>query len=519
MTAPVATPLASTPTADKFARYVIEGLLAPWPGGNLVARPLSGALAATVTRVHALTGMLAGRTAPFDRWLSVLAGAPDGRLNGEALARQAADLVLSIANGVARPPASLAATALPPPAGSNPFPMPSPAPPLGGFTPPPSWDERTVLRALVQLAAVGAREVATLPPRLAVATAIAGTAVALPGVRSTRDVGNVVHPRLQQRYRSSYAPPNLVVTDRRVFGGIPPHRMPTTGRRLSEAIATAHPQLVTLYLSSFDQQLQRSIKRTDVTDLGRLANWEIKPVLSAPIGVMQEAWYRCAYNWMAGEFARQVPALAAELAPLSPGPPWELGLLGLIDVPPVDGQPAAAIPFSTMTLPGMVLYIVVSGPTMIELALLAALMLQLIEREAQRQLQAAAQALRAMLQALLEALEVIAKVVFELLRAVVAALVIAGLAAALILALPEAAVVVLVGGVVLFIIEQIRQRPEGPDTAAAATPITLDFPGVSVRLPAQDAGFFCAAAEFVGAGAFRALHDHVRASLGDVPVT
>ena len=81
--------------------------------------------------------------------------------------------------------------------------------------------------------------------------------------------------------------------------------------------------------------------------------------------------------------------------------------------------------------------------------------------------------------------------------------------------LPEQAVVVLVGGVVLYIIEQMRQRPEGADTVAARTPITLDFPGISVRLPAEDAGSFCAAAESVGAGAFRTLHDQVRASLGD----
>jgi hypothetical protein len=33
MTAPVATPLASTHTADKFARYVTEGILAPWQVG------------------------------------------------------------------------------------------------------------------------------------------------------------------------------------------------------------------------------------------------------------------------------------------------------------------------------------------------------------------------------------------------------------------------------------------------------------------------------------------------------
>ena len=90
MTAPVGTPLTSTLTADKFAQYVTEGILAPWPGGSMVARPLAGALAATVARVHALTGTLAGGAAPFDRWLGMLAGAPDGRLSGDALARQAA---------------------------------------------------------------------------------------------------------------------------------------------------------------------------------------------------------------------------------------------------------------------------------------------------------------------------------------------------------------------------------------------------------------------------------------------
>jgi hypothetical protein len=292
-----APPVASTLTADKFAQYVMDGIMAPWPGGRIVASPLARALAATVARVHTLTGTLAGRTVSFDRWLGVLAGVPDGRLNRDALARQAADVVLAIANRVARPPTSLAATALPAPAGGAPFPVPSAVTSiLGGFTPPPNWDEREVLRALVRLGSIGALELATLPQRLAVATAMSATTSVLPGIRSRVDVGKVVHPRLEGRYRENYAPPNLVVTDRRVFGGIPPHRMPATGRRLSETIASGHPQLVTLYLSSFDEELQRSGKRTDVTDFGRLANWEIKPVLSAPMGVIQEAWYRCAYN-------------------------------------------------------------------------------------------------------------------------------------------------------------------------------------------------------------------------------
>jgi hypothetical protein len=125
-----------------------------------------------------------------------------------------------------------------------------------------------------------------------------------------------------------------------------------------------------------------------------------------------------------------------------------------------------------------------------------------------------------LLQRLLEALEVIAKVVFEVLLVVVVALVIAGLAAALILKAPILAgtAVVLLASGVFYIIERMRQQPEGPDTVATLAPMTLDFPGVSVRLPAEDAGFFCAAAEFVGVSAFRALHDHVRALLGEVPL-
>lgn len=504
--------------ADAFAEYVVEGILAPWPGGRLVARPLANALARTVSTVHATTGTFAGGAAPFDRWLGVMAGAPDGSVTGDALARQAADVVLNIANRVARPSAQLAATALPPPAGSFPSPVPSPLPPIpGGFTPPSNWDQGTVLRALARLGAIGLRELLTLPPRLVVASTIAEVAVALPGVRSTMDVGNQVHQRLQRGYRDSYAPPNLVVTDRRVYGGTPPYRFPQGGQRLSEAISTAHPQLVTLYQSSLDQELERSIKRTDVTDFGRLANWEIKPVLQAPIGVMQEAWYRCAYNWLAGEYARQIPQLAAELAPLNPGPPWEPSLRGIINVGPVQGQPAAAIPFTTISLPGMVLYIVVSGPTMIDLAILAALMLQLIEREIQRQLQSAAQAIRAILQALAQALEAIITVVFALVIAVIAAIAIAGLIAAFIAKLPvlgTAAAVVLLAGGVLYILERMRQQPARPTTTAAATPITLDFSGVSVRLPAEEAGSFCATAELVAARAFRAMHDNLRASLG-----
>src|SRR4051794_12406342 len=142
MTSAVASAPPVSTTADAFARYVVEGILAPWPGGRLLSTPLVSALARTVTNVHAATGTFAGGAAPFDRWLGVVAGAPDGRLTGDALARQAADVLLNIANRVGRTPSLLAATALPPPAGTFPSSMPSPLPPIpGGFTPPSGWDQ------------------------------------------------------------------------------------------------------------------------------------------------------------------------------------------------------------------------------------------------------------------------------------------------------------------------------------------------------------------------------------------
>jgi hypothetical protein len=463
------------------ARPLAERLLAPWGGGSLIAGPVAGVLERALREVHRSVSGLVGRPLPADRWLTTALGGAPANLPPEALSRWCADRLTTLLDSFGPGSATAAVAGLPGipgvpgrPAGLGPFPA------LPGYTPPPSWDERAVIRALLSLGRIGAMEVATLPGRLAVATAMSGTALALPGIRSTAWVGSRVHAELQQRYRNSYAMTNLVVTDRSVWRELPPP--PYAGMPLSEAAVSGPPALGAMYLAWLSASWG-STRRADVTDLDRAANWEIKPLLQAPAGVLQEAWYRCAYNWVAENLAGSNPAWAGLFPWLVPGPTWEPSLTGPIPVPPQGGQPAVAVPFSTMALPGMILYAVVSGPTMVDLAILVALMLQLIEREVQRRLREAIAAAKAVLEALARVLEQVAQWICDNLVALVVIVALAGLAAALIMSapawLPAAAAGLLTAAAARVILGPVVQPEPGADPMTAA----VDFGPVVVQMP------------------------------------
>ncbi|RBY97468.1 hypothetical protein DQ237_00445 [Blastococcus sp. TF02-8] len=483
---------------------VAEHLLGRWAGGRLVAAPVAAVLERSLREVHRSVSALVRRPLPIDRWLATaLGGAPQG-LPGDALGRWAADRLIQLLDAVGPASAMSAVAGLPGTPGRPPG--LGPVPSLPGYTPPARWDERSVLRALLSLGRIGAQEVATLPARMAVATAMSGTAVALPGVRSTAWVGTRVHSELQQRYRASYATGNLVVTDRAVWRQLPPPAY--SGLPLSEAAVTGPPALAAMYLAWLSASWT-STRRADVTDLDRAANWEIKPLLQAPAGVLQEAWYRCAYNWTAENLQASNPAWTGLFPWLRTGPTWEPSLLRSISVPPQGGQPAVAVPFSTAALPAMVLYAVVSGPTMVDLAVLVALMLQLIEREVKRRLEQAVAAARALLEALAGVLGEVAAWISEHLVALVVVVAVAGLAVALIVSAPAWAPAVgaglLTAAGARLILGPITQPDPGAPPGSELSMTSVDFGPLSVRMPPSFVPRFTAGLEVVAGDALGAL--------------
>lgn len=424
--APTLTAVAS-PALTAAGEVVAGQLLAPWPAGSLVAGALGRVVSGMLQEVHRSASAVVGRSVPLEQWLAVLAGGvPKGTTGvalGEAVGRRLSDVLAS----VMRSPASLAMAGQP--GGFPPFTGPMPTVP--GFPAPRGWTEKEVIRALLRLGRVGAVEAATLPARMSVATAMSGVAVAMPGVRSTARVGGTVHAELQGRYRGRYAPPDLVLTDRSVYGGPPPGY---SGRPMSAALLGGPPQLAAAYLAWMRPDFLSTL-RADVTNFSRCGNWEIKPLLQAPTGVLQESWYRCTYNWVAQSFTDENPALAGLLPPLLPGDAWDVSLMRAIPVR-AGGGSAYAVPFSTAALPGLVTYAVVSGPKLADIAIIIALMMQLIEREAKRQLQHALAMAKRALQALLDGLEAVAKWIAENWVVLLVIITLAGVAAVLIVMAP-----------------------------------------------------------------------------------
>jgi hypothetical protein len=488
-------------TASRLATHLVDHLLVQWPGGSLLTAPIATVLTRTISRVHELTTSIAGKPVPFDRWLTLLIGEMHSPLTGDRLARHAADRLIPILQSMT---ASAAQPAVPQlPAGTTQALAPIPS--LPGFTPPRGWNQAEVIRALASLGAIGLAELATIGPRLGVATALAQAAVALPGVRSTWATGSRVHSILQDRYRAAYSPPSLVVADRQVTGGLANYnRTP-----LADAAVSGPPPLVALYLAWLNSRWVSS-RRSDLTDLTIHANWEIKPLLGAPQGVLQEAWYRCAYNWTAHNLEASEPSLVGKFGWMLPGAPWSPSLLGSIPVGSIGGVPAVAVPYCTAALPGLVLYAVVSGPTAIDIAILVALLLRMFEDHIKKQINQVTAAVVAVLNFLASVIDAIAKWIAENLIMLVVVIVCLGLAAALVAAcVPGAPACAALGaaGIIFFILNSFGSRSSSSGQLPPDTPttITLDFAGASIRLPTADAGKFCTAIEAVATSAFRRM--------------
>jgi hypothetical protein len=288
-----------------------------------------------------------------------------------------------------------------------------------------------------------------------------------------------VHAELQSRYRGRYAPPDLVVTDRTVYGGPPPGY---SGTPMSAALLGGPPQLAAAYLAWMRHDFLSTL-RADVTNFSTCSNWEIKPLLQTPTGVLQESWYRCAYNWVAQSFTDENPALAGLLPPLLPGDAWDVTLMRAIPVRAGSG-PAYAVPFSTAALPGLVTYAVISGPKLADIAIIIALMMQLIEREAKRQLQQSLAMAKRALQALLDGLESVANWIAENWVALLVIITLAGVAAVLIVTAPAwapavgAALVAATAGALIL-------GPVGTSASGHGeeNPIPVDFGPISVVMP------------------------------------
>jgi hypothetical protein len=111
-------------------------------------------------------------------------------------------------------------------------------------------------------------------------------------------------------------------------------------------------------------------------------NWEIKPVGSTVSGILQEAWYRCSFNWVAKILKEQNPAFETDLQELEPGGSLPSPVMTKILLPaPSGAQGQLIVPFSLPLLPGLILYAGVSGPTAADAALLILYLMKQIENK------------------------------------------------------------------------------------------------------------------------------------------
>lgn len=382
-----------------------------------------------------------------------------------------------------------------------------------GFPTPQKPDFRSVqsvVRAIQAFGAIGAREMMTLPARLLIGQAVEAAALLTPGVRSQAGLGQNVHKRLQSGYLLGTAGLETVV-DRRVYG--PGYGVtPGTGIPLSEAAAASGRPVFSAMQMAWVTRNFDSYVRADVTSITLRQNWEIKPVGSTVQGVLQDAWYRCSFNWVARMLKQENPAFETDLQELEPGGSWPPAALTRIVLPaPSGGQGQMVIPFTMPMLPGVVLYAGVSGPTVADATLLILYLMTQIEK----QIKARG---KPVLDGLAHARDVIAEaagwvfafiiVLLVIIAAVIAAVVVFEAMAAAAAALATAAATLAQGllalggtavaaGLILMIVDQASQEGD-PVTA-------LDLGPVSISLPASRIPRFLSAYEAVLGASYTAL--------------
>ncbi len=495
---------AAPATIEDFSLALGKIVSLPYGDNLALAEIFSDLLGGPLAAAHQAACIRAGASVMPDAWIKVLGGI-QGAGAGQGLAGAAAGNIAAIVKeflqvAVAAPPK----VTLPVFKAGQTFP---------GFPTPQKPDFRnvgSVVRAIQALGAIGAKEMMTLPARLVIGQAVEAAALLTPGVRSQAGLGRDVHKRLQNDYLLATAGLETVV-DRRVYG--PGYGVtPGTGMPLTEAAtASGRPVFSAMQMAWLSRNFDSSV-RADVTSITLRQNWEIKPVGSTVPGILQEAWYRCSFNWVAKMLKQESPAYETDLQELEPGGSWPPSAMMKIVLPaPSGGQGQMVIPFTMPLLPGMVLYAGVSGPTVADATLLILYLMKQIEKQVKTRG-------KPILDGLAHAREVIAEaagwifafivmllvviaaviaaiVVFEALTAAMATLATAAAAVAQgLLALGGATVA---AGLILMIADQVSKEGD-PITA-------LDLGPISISLPASRIPKFLSVYESVLGASYAAL--------------
>jgi hypothetical protein len=248
-------------------------------------------------------------------------------------------------------------------------------------------------------------EIATTAGRAAIAKAMAEAATRIPlHLSSSSTIGTHVHRLLEKRYERRFKARRDVVTERWNFATGRPEQAvigPATG---GEPIALG--DLVWLGASDTDWFFrclhmalsspnlhQETWLRSDLIDRALLSIWEIKPIMSGPSGVWQEAMYRTSFNLVRALL--ECIGIKPLTGPLVPGnlipEPSKGGSGGAnrtesiataIDVSKQAGQPALAIPFQVFVLPGLIPYVCFRSPNQGEILEVLALLILAAMNEA-----------------------------------------------------------------------------------------------------------------------------------------
>jgi hypothetical protein len=355
------------------------------------------------------------------------------------------------------------------------------------------WDQNTVERMLRRLArrwGGGSRpalrrmlaelnqELTELPVRLALATALATSEIAVRALGSTMEAGSEVHRELQQRYQRHYSR-RRIVYERYVFR---PGQARTTLSRAS--LDDPRSDYMALRFARISPFSLRGNVRDDLVDFTEAGIWEIKPVADAPLGVIQESYYRVTYNFATIFFEEQL-GWRARTSRLAGGRDWADFAPHLLRPFPVtvNGQSGVARPFCLDALPGLVLYLVVRGLSPQALAALEAAMLAIMLAFLKAQMERlgrVAEAVARIMEELQQIMTAVAKALAALIVvvAVVVALVIAAAllaeAAAAALGLAAALVILLVAGAIVVQFPDDSQRAPQQSAARSAAGATSD---------------------------------------------
>jgi hypothetical protein len=323
------------------------------PAGEALRKPFATGVAAMLTELHSRIPF--GYNDPVS-WLRAAVRAP-AYLDASAVP----DFIAASFMRLHREPPPAPGTA----SAGTPAPSAQPAMPVAAGM---IWSPDRIIRLLQQIPGVAAElDLGELRRRLIIAGTMAAAAEAVPMIeKSEAKIGDQVHRALQTRYRSQ-RPFNNVVIERKVWG-------PSfNGTPLSDAAAVHNGHFVALDLALAAPFTEKGKLRTDLTDFTRAELWDIKPIASAPGGVVQETYYRVMFNMTAQTIAPG-PLMVRRLAD---GLLWEPDLMGPVEVSndPQLGVPRIALPLPLLEVPGVLIYVVMRSPMREDFEVLRALIL------------------------------------------------------------------------------------------------------------------------------------------------